>query len=105
MVLHRKPAKAFNDLAERLGIQWKRNALRHSYISYRLAIVPDTARIALECGNSPGVIFTNYRELTTPEQAKEWFSIVPADKSRIGRPMQKRYKDHLLRRNTKAVLT
>ena len=60
-----------------LKIDWKRNALRHSYISNRLALVPDTARVALECGNSPNVIFKNYRELVTPEEGKEWFNIFP----------------------------
>ena len=61
----------------KLGVPWKRNALRHSYISNRLALVPDTARVALECGNSPNVIFKHYRELVTPEQAKKWFNIFP----------------------------
>jgi integrase len=55
----------------------KRNALRHSYISYRLANMPDTPRVALECGNSPEIIFKHYRELVAPEEAKEWFGIKP----------------------------
>lgn len=38
-------------------VTWVRNGLRHSYISYRLAILNDTARVALEAGNSPDVIF------------------------------------------------
>ena len=61
----------------RRKIDWKRNALRHSYISNRLALVPDTARVALECGNSPNVIFQHYRELVTPEEAQAWFNIFP----------------------------
>lgn len=60
-----------------VGVSWVRNGLRHSYISYRLAVVHDAARVALECGNSPGVIFKHYRELVTPEQAEQWFSICP----------------------------
>ena len=64
-------------ICRRIGFAWKRNALRHSYISYRLAQMPDTARVALECGNSPDVIFKHYRELVTPDQAKEWFSLMP----------------------------
>ena len=55
----------------------KRNALRHSYISYRLAAIHDTPRVALECGNSPQVIFKHYRELVAPDEAKEWFEIMP----------------------------
>ena len=55
----------------------KRNALRHSYISYRLAAIHDTPRVALECGNSPQMIFKHYRELVAPEEAKTWFEIMP----------------------------
>ena len=32
---------------------------------------------ALEAGNSPKVIFSNYRELVKPADAVKWFSIVP----------------------------
>jgi hypothetical protein len=60
------------------GFTWAKNGLRHSYISYRLAILHDTARVALEAGNSPEVIFGHYRELVTPEAAKAWFEIKPA---------------------------
>lgn len=59
-------------------VTWARNGLRHSYISYRLAILNDTARVALEAGNSPDVIFAHYRELVTPEAAKAWFDVKPA---------------------------
>jgi integrase len=64
-------------LAEKLGMEWPRNALRHSYISYRLAVVKDAAKVALEAGNSPDIIFKHYRELVTEPEAKEWFSIMP----------------------------
>ena len=55
----------------------KRNALRHSYISYRLAAIHDTPRVALECGNSPQMIFKHYRELVALEEAQQWFNIIP----------------------------
>jgi len=61
---------------------WKPNALRHSYASYRLAEIKDAARVALEMGNSPSMLFRNYRELVTDKQANDWFSILP-DKERI----------------------
>jgi integrase len=59
------------------GFKWAKNGLRHSYISYRLAVIHDTGRVALETGNSPEIIFGHYRELVTPEAAKDWFSIKP----------------------------
>ncbi len=54
---------------------WKPNALRHSYASYRLAEVKNAAQVALEMGNSPALLFRNYRELVTEEQALNWFSL------------------------------
>ena len=59
-------------------ITWKKNALRHSFISYRVAKSKDVAGVALEAGNSPKMIFEHYRELVTPKEATEWFGIVPA---------------------------
>jgi integrase len=63
--------------AKRLRIPWKANCLRHSYATYRLSIVPDAGRIALEMGNSPAKLFTNYRELDREDHAPEWFAIEP----------------------------
>lgn len=77
IVLHAAIAEAAMSMARKAGVKWKKNALRHSYISYRLALMPDTARVALECGNSPNIIFKHYRELVAPEQAQEWFNILP----------------------------
>jgi integrase len=73
--VHQRPQIAAARLCD--GFGWQENGLRHSYISYRLAIIHDTARVALEAGNSPEVIFSHYRELVTPETAKAWFSVVP----------------------------
>ena len=55
------------------------NLLRHSYASYRLADVQDASKVSLEMGNSPNVLLRDYRELVTPTQAKEWFSVLPED--------------------------
>lgn len=56
---------------------WKHNALRHSFISYRVAAIQNVAQVALEAGNSPQMIFRHYRELVRPADAKKWFSIAP----------------------------
>jgi integrase len=68
--------------AKRLNIPWKANCLRHSYATYRLSMVPDAGRIALEMGNSPAKLFTNYRELDRENQAPEWFAIEPERSSK-----------------------
>jgi len=68
--------------------RWKPNALRHSYASYRLADIKDAARVALEMGNSPAMLFRNYRELVTEKQAAEWFAVLPEIK-RSAKPTPK----------------
>ena len=52
------PAWSFGKAAQRAGVEWKRNALRHSFISYRLAIINDVPKVAYEAGNSPRIIST-----------------------------------------------
>lgn len=72
-------ARQVNLLSAAAGVPWKHNALRHSFVSYRLAVLQDTARVALEAGNSPQMIFGHYRELVTPQEAEAWFGILPTE--------------------------
>jgi integrase len=74
-------AGALSDTAVKAKIPggWRQNALRHSFISYRVAETGDVARTSLEAGNSPKMIFRHYREIVDDEAAKAWFSIRPPD--------------------------
>lgn len=56
----------------------KKNALRHSYISYRMAQTSDAALVSLEAGNSPRMVFQHYRQLVSAEDAAKWFEVMPA---------------------------
>lgn len=69
---------AQQEASERSGVPWKTNAFRHTWISARLATTHDVAKVAIEAGNSAEKIFSNYRELMTPEQAFAWFAIRPS---------------------------
>ena len=60
-----------------MTIKWKHNALRHSFISYRVAETQNMNQVALETGTSVKKIVAHYRELVTPKEAQEWFGIVP----------------------------
>ncbi len=40
-------------------------------------MIKNVAQVALEAGNSPQMVFSNYRELVTPKDAETWFGIVP----------------------------
>lgn len=64
-------------LASRAGVEWQRNALRHSFVSYRLALTNDGAKTALEAGHDQSILFRNYREVVAPEMAQKWFAIMP----------------------------
>ena len=59
------------------ALEWKHNALRHTYISARVAETGDVPRVADEAGNSPQVIRTNYLKRMRPAAATEWFAIQP----------------------------
>ena len=78
----------FERAAARAKVTWKRNGFRHSYISYRVATLKDVPAVALECGNSPQIIFSNYRALATDAEAKAWFSILPPQQGENVIPMQ-----------------
>jgi integrase len=69
-------AKADADFRRVEEIKWPPNALRHSYATYRMAQCYDAARVALEMGNSPQMLFRNYLELADAKDAADWFSIV-----------------------------
>ena len=69
--------KRFQTAAARAGVEWKRNGLRHSFISFRVAALKDVPAVALESGNSPAVIFQNYRALATEAEGQAWFAVRP----------------------------
>lgn len=55
----------------------KRNIFRNSYISYRLMQPTASSIVAAEAGTSVRMIESNYKELTTEDEAHKWFSIEP----------------------------
>ena len=59
------------------GVKWKHNALRHSFISYRVAKMKNVNEVSMEAGNSPDMIFKHYRELVTEKEADAWFGVTP----------------------------
>ena len=63
--------------ARRSGIQWKANALRHGYASYRFAECADDGRVAGDLGNTAAIVHRHYRELVSSEAARQWFAVVP----------------------------
>ena len=55
---------------------WKRNALRHSFISFRAAEV-GLAQTAMEAGNSESEARRSYHDAKSKEEAADWFAAIP----------------------------
>jgi integrase len=72
--------------------QWPKNGLRHSFASYHLAKYQDAARLALDMGHSTTkMIFSNYREIVTPEEAEQYWNIFPPKSEENVVPMAQAY--------------
>ncbi len=66
-------------IRKRIGYGWPRNALRHSYASYRLAVTGDAGRVATELGHGDtDMLYRHYRELVTPADGRRFFALTPA---------------------------
>jgi integrase len=66
------------DIGRTAGFKLPENCFRHSCISHRVAQIGNVAETALESGNSPTIIFRNYRELFDKTEGEAWFSIRPS---------------------------
>lgn len=55
-------------------VEWQEDICRHSWISYRLAMVKDEAQVAREAGNSPDVIYRHYYQLVEREVCFNYFN-------------------------------
>jgi integrase len=58
---------------KRKGVKWVKNGLRHSYGSYRCSVVKSAAQVALEMGNSEGIVRSNYLDYVERSAATKWF--------------------------------
>jgi hypothetical protein len=52
---------------------WKKNALRHSYGTFRTAETQDMPRVSLEMGNSVAMVRKHYFEAVSQEEGTAWF--------------------------------
>jgi integrase len=60
------------------GVKFKKNALRHSYGSYRLETTQDVPKVAHEMNNSVAKVYSNYRQLVKPSAAVAFWSLMPS---------------------------
>ena len=62
--------------ARDLGMEWPKDVLRHSAITYRLQVTGNIEQVAEEAGNSPTVIRKNYRRPIPPKWGELWFGLL-----------------------------
>ncbi len=70
-----RPHSLIDALCKQVGVEWVNNGLRHSCISYAMALERNAAAVAEQCGNSESEIQRSYKALVTENDAKRWFSI------------------------------
>lgn len=68
--------------AKAAGIQWKFDALRHSYASYTLAMTQNISQLKDWMGNSEAMIKKHYLERKHLDEALEYFALTP---EKVGR--------------------
>lgn len=77
-VLPKGARRKLESVRKASGVMWRRNGLRHSFASYRLADTSDAPRVAAELGHpNPTLLYNTYRELVLPEEAKRYWQITP----------------------------
>lgn len=69
--------------AVKVGVKWKRNALRHSFVSYRVADICNIPQVAMESGHTVRELQTDYLEVVDKEAATQWFSITPTSPKNV----------------------
>jgi integrase len=68
-------SKEIKRIRLRTGLPRRDNALRHSFGTYRLAILRNCARVAEEMGNSPRKVRENYNDPRPESEALAFFAI------------------------------
>jgi integrase len=64
-------------LAEVKPAAWPHNALRHSAVSYLMALHRNAALVAEQCGHTEAQLQASYKAAVTPDQALLWFNVQP----------------------------
>jgi integrase len=76
-IFNTTPRRRIAKMVKTSRVKWKRNALRHSFGSYRMEQTKNEGQVALEMGNSPKVVKDHYFEIVDEDAAKAYWSIKP----------------------------
>lgn len=71
------PDARIQKLSAAAGVPWKRNALRHSFGSYRMESTKNAGQVSLEMGNSAAVVLSHYFEIVDAKAAVAYWNLRP----------------------------
>ena len=71
------PRKQMAKVSKASRVQWKRNALRHSFGAYRMEQTKNAGHVALEMGNSAAIVMKHYFEIVDAKDAERYWNIKP----------------------------
>ena len=70
--------EAFAKLRTTTSVPARRNGLRHSFITFHMAMHANENLTAAEAGNSPQMLHEHYRALAPRRDAVKWFQVKPS---------------------------
>jgi integrase len=88
-VCYKSETYLYTQLRELCGVakvDWKHNALRHSFASYHLEFHRDPPRTSKTAGHSLRILETVYAKLVSREDAIAWFSVFPTTQRKSHEP-------------------
>ena len=74
-------ARARVTLRDLARVRWHMDTPRHTFISNRIAVLPDEGAVARESGNTPDIIFRHYHRLVSQTAAAAFWAIAPEVKA------------------------
>lgn len=77
LVTLKDPYRQVARVAKRAGIAWVQDGLRHSFVSYRLAITKNIHQVSEETGTDADTLRKRYRRPVKQADAEAWFNITP----------------------------
>jgi site-specific recombinase XerD len=77
-LIEAKPATPGKPRRPAIVSEWPDNALRHSFISYRLGKTKNENQTGVEAGTSPAMVYKHYREVVKPKDVEAYWNILPA---------------------------
>jgi integrase len=64
-------------------VKRKHNGLRHAFCTYHFAAHGNENLTAQQAGNSPAMVHSNYKGLTTKREGEAWFAVTPVKPANV----------------------